>query len=62
MNPRSIRYSGCTDTRRVKLNSNSIGFLAGRPKRDIIIQCDEILNLRIELNLYNDVKDFVNNI
>lgn len=36
-----------------------IGFFQGRPKRITIISKDEIVNLKIELNMCKDIDDFI---
>jgi len=39
-----------------------IPFLSGRPVRNEIINQDDINNLKIDLNNFKDVKEFLNNL
>jgi len=43
----------------IENRSVSIPFLAGRPKRDTVINLDDVTNLKIALALCTDLEDFL---
>ena len=44
------------------MKKDYIPFLGGRPDREKIISPDDILNLKIKINLEQSVEDFINNL
>ena len=48
-----IKPDSCEDS------INSIPFLGGRPKRDTVINSDDIANLNIALNMAKTFKEFI---
>lgn len=54
------------DKRRIKLENiikkDYIPPYEGRPKRDIRISDEDVLNLKIVLNTSNDIKEFIKNV
>lgn len=54
------------DKRRIKLENiikkDYIPPYEGRPKRDIRINDEDVLNLKIVLNTSNDIKEFIKNV
>lgn len=60
-----MNKSNIVDKRTVKLEEvlreDYIPFLGGRPQRPMVIQRDDILNLRIILNTATSVEDFLKN-
>jgi hypothetical protein len=62
----AMKKNNIYDKRNIRLDhildKDFIPFLGGRPKRDKVISYDDILNLKIELNIKETVKEFVKNV
>lgn len=63
MQPKPKSTYTCTDTRRIKLGDllrpDYIPMGAGRPKRDTVIDSEDICNLTIALGLSSSVNGFL---
>ena len=44
------------------MKKDYIPFLGGRPKREKVIGLDDVVNLRINLNVAQTVDEFINNV